>query len=122
VAHEQFVWEPFGAGRIATIRWSAGVTITEDIARETIVQQMLLTSGKRVPVLADIRQLRSMTRGARMFYGNATSSFSALGLLAGSPATRVTANFFIGFNRPKVPTKLFTDEAAALTWLRGYAG
>jgi hypothetical protein len=121
MAPGQFVWEPFGADGIATIRWSAGVTITEDLARETIAQQVLLTSGKCVPVLADIRQLRSMTREARRFYGNATEMFSALALLAGSPATRVTANFFIGLNQPTVPTQMFTDEETALTWLRRYA-
>jgi hypothetical protein len=27
-------------------------------------------------------------------------------------------NFFINLNKPLAPTRLFTSEAAALTWLR----
>ena len=115
-----FVWEPLGADGVARIRWTTGAVITGDLARTTIAELVSLTGGKRVPVLADIRQQKSMTREARTFYGNATDAFSALALFAGSPATQVIANFFIGLNRPNVPTKMFTDEEKALTWLRRY--
>ena len=114
-----FTWERLGAG-VARIRWTAGAVITEDLARTTIVELVALTSGKRIPVLADIRLVRSTTREARTFYGNATTTFSALALLAGSPATQVIANFFIGLNRPNVPTQMFTDEEKALAWLGRY--
>jgi len=115
----QFTWERLAAG-VARIRWTAGVVVTEDLAQRTIEELLALTSGKRIPVLADIRLVRSTTREARTFYGNATTTFSALALLAGSPATQVIANFFIGLNRPNVPTQMFTDEEKALAWLGRY--
>lgn len=71
-------------------------------------------------VLADIRQAKSVSREARALFGEAADRYAALALLAGSLPTQVIANFFIGLNRPKVPTQMFTDEAKALTWLRQY--
>jgi hypothetical protein len=62
--------------------------------------------------------VKSLTREARKYFDNVTESFSALALLAGSPATQLMVNFFIGMSRPKVPTHMFTDEEKALTWLR----
>jgi hypothetical protein len=115
-----YVWT-IAADRIATITWSAGAVCTEALARATTIELMALTGGARLPVLADIRKWKSMTRDARTFYGGATDTFSALALLVSSPATRMTANFFMGLNRPNVPTQMFNDEAEALRWLRRYA-
>jgi predicted ATPase len=116
----QYAWEPLGSDGVATIRYKAGAIITEEMARKTVRELMSLTSGKRIALLADIRQQKSITREARVFYGNATQAYAALALLAGSPATRVIANFFIGLSHPKVPTQIFTDEEKAVAWLRHY--
>ena len=117
-AEDPQFWEPLGSDGIARIRYEAGDIVTEDLAQATIVELKALTSGKRLPVLVDIRNMKSVTRGARVIFGNATDAFSALALLAGSPRTQVIANFFIGLSRPKVPTQMFTEEEKALTWLR----
>jgi hypothetical protein len=111
-------WEPLGSDGIARIRYEAGDIVTEDLARATIVELKALTSGKRLPVLVDIRKMKSVTREARVIFGNAADALSALALLAGSPRTQVIANFFIGLSRPKVPTQMFTEEEKALSWLR----
>jgi hypothetical protein len=103
---------------VATIRWNPGAIISADLARKTLVELASLTGGKRAPVLADIRKLKSMTRDGRKHYGTATEMVSAIALLASSPATQVIANFFLGLNRPNVPTQMFTDEEKALAWLR----
>jgi hypothetical protein len=116
-----FFWEPLGPDRVAKIRWRAGAVVTGDLARTTLVElAALIPRGTQVPVLADIRPLKSMTREARACYGQAVDAVSAVALLADSPATRMLANFFLGINRPTVPTQMFTDEQKALTWLRRY--
>lgn len=44
---------------------------------------------------------------------------SPLPLLLQSPAlTRAIDNFFMGLNKPLFPTRLFTSEEEALTWLK----
>lgn len=112
-----FPWSvsPDGVG---TLTWKPGAVITGDLARQTLVELVALTGGKKVAVLADIRKLKSMTREARKHYGTSTAMVSAIALLASSPATQVIANFFLGLNRPNVPTQMFTDEEKALAWLR----
>jgi hypothetical protein len=120
-AGKSFAWEPIGTDGVAKIRWSSGAIITEDLARMSVVELAdLVPSGKRVPVLADIRQLKAMTREGRVFYGHAAETISAVALLAQSPATRMVANFFLGLNRPNVPTQMFTEEEKAIAWLRHY--
>jgi hypothetical protein len=118
---DPYVWEPLGSDGVAKIRYKAGAIVTEDVARKTVAELMALTSGKRIVLLADLRQLKSITREARVFFANATNAYAAIALLAGSLPTQVMANFFIGLSRPKVPTQMFTDEEKALTWLRRYA-
>jgi hypothetical protein len=113
-----YVYEPFGPDGIVRMRWLPGAVITEALARTTLTELATLTAGKKAPLLADIRQMKSMTREARKVYGDATDAFSAMALLATSPVTQMIANFFIGINRTKAPTQMFTDEEKALTWLR----
>jgi hypothetical protein len=117
---EPYVWEPFGSDGVARIRYTAGAIVTEDVARKTVAELMTLTAGRRIVLLADIRQQKSITREARVFYGNATNAYSALALLADSLPTQVIANFFMSLSRPKVPTQMFTSEEKALTWLHRY--
>jgi hypothetical protein len=113
-----FAWQPPDAEGIAMITWVRGAVITGDLARVTLTELAMLTGSKRVPVLADIRNLKSMTREARKHYGRVTDVVLAIALLVASPATQVIANFFLGLNRPDVPTEMFTDEAQARAWLR----
>jgi hypothetical protein len=44
--------------------------------------------------------------------------FASTALLAGSAATRMVANFFLGLNRGPIPVRMFTSEADAVDWLR----
>lgn len=117
-AADPYVWEPLGSDGIARITYKTGAIVTEDVARKTVAEVVALTSGKRIVLLADIRRMKSISREARVVYGNATDAYAALALLAGSPMTQLIANFFIGPSHPKVPTQMFTDEQKALTWLR----
>jgi hypothetical protein len=39
-------------------------------------------------------------------------------LVVGNPLSRALGNFFVGLNRPRVPTKLFDTMENGLEWLR----
>lgn len=41
----------------------------------------------------------------------------ASAMIVTNPMLKMTANFYIMVNRPKNPTKLFTDRESALEWL-----
>lgn len=42
---------------------------------------------------------------------------SRVAMIASNPVARVIGNFFVGLNRPEIPTRLFSDEQTAITWL-----
>lgn len=71
-----------------------------------IVQSVLLPGV--VETLAD-----------RVYYaGPATAEiFTAAALPVESMLSRAIANFFLGLNKPLIPTRLFNDEAEAVAWL-----
>jgi hypothetical protein len=116
-----YAWEPIDADGVAIFRLLTSAPFTLDLARVTIADLIALTGGKRVPIVADIRRSKGMTAEARAFFGNPNPPYSALAILAGSPVTRMIANFFIGLNRPSVPTQIFTDEGKARAWSRRHA-
>jgi hypothetical protein len=74
------------------------------------------------PVLVDIRWIKSATLEARRFWGSDALKgvVTATALLVASPVSRVMGNFYIGINRMRVPTRMFTDEPEALEWLKGF--
>jgi hypothetical protein len=91
-------------------------------AQEVIRAMSALCGGVRRPVLVDLRELRSMTRECRTYFaGPETAAIqAAAGLLVVSPVARALGNFFMGLNKPLVPTRLFTSEPETLVWLSGF--
>jgi hypothetical protein len=50
-------------------------------------------------------------------YGNTRM---AAAIIVKTLATKLAGNFFITFNKPSTPTRLFTNEEDALEWLRKF--
>lgn len=46
--------------------------------------------------------------------------FIASAIISKSLGTRLIVNFFLRFNKPDVPFKMFPDEESALAWLRSF--
>lgn len=86
-----------------------------------------IASGRRFPILVDLRPVKSQDREARAYYNDrdAMQSISAIALLVGSRVSTLIANFFLSVtskdgNKLDSPIRLFTDEAEALDWLKGF--
>ena len=75
------------------------------------------------PILVNLKQIKSISKEARDHFSmkNRTPGVSAIAMLIKSPVSRVIGNFFLGMNRSVVPTKLFTDESEAASWLKQFA-
>ncbi len=103
--------------QIARVAWAPGafcdLTTAEKVDREI----QALDRGK-VRLLVDLRPDAAIDRAARHFFMNLHAHYVAVGMLAGSPATRMLANFFIGLKRGPIPVRLFTEEADAVEWTR----
>jgi len=96
-----------------------GCEMELDDAKENICALSEIGGGVRNPVLVDMRGVRTQSRDARAYLGGpeAERATLAVALLMGSPVSRVLANFFLRLTSQRYPTRLFTDEAAAIAWL-----
>jgi hypothetical protein len=78
-----------------------------------------LSEGKKVLVLIDARVHYSMSAEARDYSAiYAPTSRLATAFITKSAAGKHIANLYMNFNRPSIPTRVFTDEAEAIAWLK----
>lgn len=78
-------------------------------------------AGQCRPLFSDARNIRNLSRAARAHW--ASEDFStwctAVATLQ-TPVVKTLAAFFIRFNEPSYPLKLFTSEKEAIDWLKGF--
>jgi hypothetical protein len=116
----QKIW--LGEDGILYTKVLPGAELTLVEAQRITEAEFKLAGGQKRPMLVDIRQVKSITREAREhFAGESVRRFvSAVALCIQSPLSQVIGNFFMGYNKPLFPTKLFTSEGEAIDWLRGF--
>jgi len=95
---------------------------TLEDARENIEAVRTLAKGKRVPVLVDITEVKGADREARAYLASEEAAIvqCAAALIVGSPLSKIVGNFFLGLNKTKFPTRLFTSEKRAVRWLNTF--
>lgn len=102
---------------IARTDWLPGAKC--DLATAQRVDADIQALGKgRVASLVDLRPIDSIDRPAREFFMDRNPHYVAVALVAGSPATRMLANFFMGLKRGAIPVRMFTSEPEAIAWLQ----
>ena len=99
-----------------------GAEVAYEDAVENVAATARLTGGRRVPVLVDLRKCRSQSTEARAFLAGpeALAVTLALAMVMDNPLSRMLGNFFMGFNRPPIPIRLFTNVTEAEAWLRTF--
>ncbi|MDH5682061.1 MAG: hypothetical protein OEZ36_10770 [Spirochaetota bacterium] len=77
---------------------------------------------EKYPLLVDMRDLQGISREAREYFaGDQVRDFIiAIALIVESATSRIIGNFFLSFNKLKVPVKLFNSDNKGETWLRGF--
>lgn len=73
-----------------------------------------------LPTIVDTTLSRNVSKEARDYFASADVSAltSCSAILLQSAFSRIAGNLFLQFNKPKYPTKLFTDKAKAIAWIR----
>ena len=105
-----------GADGVVRLTWPRDAVITGRDAERAMLRVNQLCGEDRHPMLVDMATTADVTRGARAVFGRPCQA-SRIALLGASPVDRVLANFFLGINSVPCPTKFFTSERDALTWL-----
>jgi hypothetical protein len=112
-----FTW--MGEDGIARTKVKVGSEVKLEHAQENSVVVNSFYVDQKFPLLIDARGIKSITRDARNFFttnGRKTNTL-AFAIIIDSSVSKVVGNFFLGINKPAVPTKLFSDETHALEWL-----
>ena len=105
------------AAGVVRTDWLPGAVCGIEEARAVDAEIQALGRGK-VLSLVDLRDVTSIDRPAREFFMDRNPGYRAVALVAGSPSTRMLANFFLGLKRGPIPVKMFTEEDAAIAWLQ----
>lgn len=105
-------------------RLAAGVVVTAEAAAGVLATQKRLADGRRLPVLVDIRGVGFADRQSRDAFAGADAGETELAtaILVDQGFSARLAALFLRFSRPARPTKVFTSEKEAQSWLREVAG
>ena len=111
-----------GEDGIVRIIWVPGAEVALADAEESMAAWVKVSLGKRRPMVVDTSQMKSLAREARHLYASerAAKIACAVGIIVGTPVSRVLGNFYLGLSNPHLPTRLFASEDEALQWLKGY--
>lgn len=115
-----YTW--MGPDGIARTQVKPGAEIFIQDAKENTAAIETFYSGKKFPLLVDIREIKSISPEAREHFTlkDRESVVKAFAMLLSSSLSRIIGNFFLSFHKPVVPVKLFDNEKKALAWLSGF--
>lgn len=104
--------------RIVTMRILEDADIELADALQNHEATKMLTKSDRYLVLVDGRVNLSVSREARAYSAEAREDCIASAFLITSTANKLIGNFYINFNRPSTPTRIFSTEIKATEWLQ----
>ncbi|WP_461491988.1 DUF7793 family protein [Pontibacter sp. HJ8] len=92
-----------------------------DIAQTCVRDRLDFAAGTSYPSLFDITRIKHSTKEARDHLANeGNEGVLASAILVGSPMLKMAANFFIKVNKPYNPSRMFTNQQEALSWLHQF--
>lgn len=106
---------------ILFLKWKETV-IDLSIAKKMISHRLVVSEKKIYPICSDVRSVKKITKEARDYFASDKGSegIIASAILIDSPFLTMIGNFFNNINKPKAPSKLFTNEEEAVNWLKNY--
>jgi hypothetical protein len=89
-------------------------------AKEIVRLRESISRGKAFPVLVDARNIGNGTKEAREYFASeeACREIKKAALIIDSNFSKFLVNLFLKVNKPKTPTKIFTDKTSAEKWIK----
>lgn len=104
--------------------WYKAQSVDLEVAKDIVESRKKFTKNEPVRILVMQSGLKGIKKEARAYLSSDESieGIIAAAILSNSAFQRHLANFFVAITviRPKVPTKLFSDEKDALEWLQNF--
>ena len=95
-----------------------GAVLSLEDAEASLETLRKLCGNHRYRLMVDQRKISSIERPAREHLAKRGAAH-AVAIVVDSPVSQVIAAFVLRFRRPETSVKVFTDEGAALEWLKG---
>ena len=107
-----------GSDGICRSKVKPGAEIQIEDAKKNSVLVNSFVNPKKYPIIIDTTKIKSISKEARDYYSirDRDSKVNAIAIIRSSIIGNMVANFFIGLNKPTVPTKLFDREDEAVKW------
>ena len=104
---------------ILLVKMKEGINLGEKEMELLLQDAVELTSPNKYFAIIDTTVVYDSTPEARDFYSESDYSKYryADAFIVNSLPMRLLVNFFIIFNKPKIPTKMFNNRESALTWI-----
>ena len=96
-----------------------GEVVTGTMAVQAAERIESMAGDRKLPLMLVLSGVESITRGARDIF-SAARSLSAVAVIGVSPVDRVIANFLLGGEIQPCPTRYFSRETEALSWLKRF--
>jgi hypothetical protein len=108
---------------ILYIKVLSGAELALDDAIESIRLARKIIGSAQFCLCIDIRNMRSINHDARSYFSNNIKGTQILsvGLIADTPLSCIIANFFLGFNKPEKPLRIFKCLSSAEAWLASFS-
>ncbi|EIA07295.1 hypothetical protein [Flavobacterium frigoris] len=106
---------------ILFVEYKPNVVIDLASAQRIVADRVMVQNEKAYPVFCDIRGLVDSDKAARDYLSQSGSILTkAVSLVVHQSISLILTSYYLKICKPSVPTKLFTDEAAALAFLEPY--
>jgi hypothetical protein len=106
---------------ILEFRYHDGAYMQLEDAQSLIRAALELVGAREpLPTIVYLGQVRGSTRESREYMANSEENqrlSSRVALIVSSRAGRMLVNLLFALSPPRMPTRAFTDDRAALTWL-----
>jgi hypothetical protein len=99
-----------------------GTEMDINVAKFCVTERIKFSNNTSYRMLIEIRGLKSVTKEAREYMAEEGAALVlAAAFIISSPLSKLLGNIFLAINRPKIPSKLFTDRSEAIKWLEQFA-
>lgn len=104
---------------IMNINFKEDADVHLENAQDNLKVRKEFQKEEKVKVLSDISKVWQVSKDARAFFATkqVTDLNIAMALITESLTSTILANFFMKFNKPAAPTKMFSSKEKALAWL-----
>ncbi len=92
-----------------------------DAMKEIVATRMEITDRKPHKVLIEAESNHDSTKEAREYLATYEGEVAvAMAIVSNNLAVRMLANFYVKFDKPRIPTKLFKSREEAIDWLNTF--